>query len=66
MQDREIMNPYKMTKEFWYRQFQIELIGSNKKLAEEHFLRYRYWLRRERVWDYLGELCKQKEFGNAG
>jgi len=58
-------NPYVHTKDFWYREFQTELVSGNKQTAEEHFLRYRYWLRRERVWNYLEQLCREKEFGNA-
>ncbi len=60
------MNPYTHTKEFWYRHFHMELISSNHKLAEENFCRYRYWMRREKLWNYLEQLCQQKEFGNAG
>lgn len=64
--DTMATNPYIRTKDFWYREFQMAIVGPDKKLAEEHFLRYRYWLRRVRLWDYLGQLCQQKEFGNAG
>lgn len=64
--DTSNKNPFFHTKTFWYRQFQMDLVSGNNAQAEQNFLRYRYWLRRERLWNYLEQLCKQKEFGNAG
>ncbi len=58
-------NPYTYTKQFWFKEFRTELTFGDQKLAEEHFLRYRYWIRREKLWTYLEKLCKEKEFGNA-
>lgn len=59
-------NPHAYTSEFWFNQFKAELVFGSEKTAHEHFLRYRYWCRREKLWDYLEQLCKEKEFGNAG
>jgi hypothetical protein len=60
MERKEDFNPYTATKQFWFKHFHMELCSGNNQLAEEHFLRYRYWMRREKVWEYLSELCKQK------
>lgn len=58
-------NPYTHTKKFWFEHFKTELMFGQPHTAEEHFMRYRYWKRREKVWTYLEQLCKEKEFGNA-